>query len=473
MSDKILKLLIITLLTLICFEGNSTKIKNMSKVKVNSQFTGAKEEVRLITLDPGHFHAALVQKNMYDQISPNVFVFAPKGSDLEQHLIRIENYNSRSYLPTSWKQTVYSGDDYLEKMLNNKPGNVVLIAGNNKIKTDYILKSVKAGLNVLADKPMVISPEKFKDLEKAFKLAKKNNVLLYDIMTERNEITSIIQRDFSQIPTLFGKLENGTNKSPAVENKSVHFFYKSVSGNPLIRPAWAFDAKQQGEAIVDVSTHLVDLVQWGCFPEQIIKKSDIEIISAKRWPTIITIDEFKKVTKKTEFPFYLNNQIENEKLNVFANGEMIYKLKGIYVKVTAEWKFSAPEGTGDTYTSIMRGTKCSLQIRQGKEENYKPTLYVVVNKEIDAESLNVEITKAINDNKYAQGLQAEKMNKTTWKISIPDKYKVGHEAHFGQVAEDFLNYLKAGKLPAWEVPNMIAKYYTTTEALKLALKSRK
>ena len=30
------------------------------------------------------------------------------------------------------------------------------------------------------------------------------------------------------------------------------------------------------------------------------------------------------------------------------------------------------------------------------------------------------------------------------------------------------DYLKEGKLPDWEVPNMLAKYYTTTAALDLA-----
>ena len=32
-------------------------------------FTGAAGEVKLITLDPGHFHAALVQKVSYPQVS--------------------------------------------------------------------------------------------------------------------------------------------------------------------------------------------------------------------------------------------------------------------------------------------------------------------------------------------------------------------------------------------------------------------
>jgi len=36
------------------------------------------------------------------------------------------------------------------------------------------------------------------------------------------------------------------------------------------------------------------------------------------------------------------------------------------------------------------------------------------------------------------------------------------------VAEKFMGYLGRGKLPEWEVPNMIAKYYTTTKALEIA-----
>jgi len=31
--------------------------------------------------------------------------------------------------------------------------------------------------------------------------------------------------------------------------------------------------------------------------------------------------------------------------------------------------------------------------------------------------------------------------------------------------------LKERKLPAWEVPNMLAKYYTTTKALEMAASS--
>jgi predicted dehydrogenase len=449
------------------------EIKPVIKGNQVHKFIGAKGEVKLMTLDPGHFHAALVQKNMYDQISPEVFVYSPvAGTDLSEHMKKIDGYNTRADKPTSWKEKVYTGSDYFEKMLNEKPGNVVVLAGNNRIKTDYIMKSVAAGLNVLADKPMVITPEKFSELEEAFKIAKAKKVLLYDIMTERSEITSMMEKELSHIPVLFGKLQTGTAAKPAVEKLSVHFFYKSVSGSPLIRPAWAFDIRQQGEGIVDVATHLVDLVQWGCFPEQIIQKSDIQMLSAKRWPTIITLDEFKNVTKVNEFPAYLKNEIKDGKLQEYANGEMTYKIKGVFVKVTAEWKYKAPDGCGDTHYSVTRGTLCNLEIHQGIEEKYLPTLYVYANKGTNLAVLEKELENAVVKNKTTTGCTLEKINATTWKVSIPDKYKVGHEAHFGQVTERFLSYLKAGKLPVWEEPNMIAKYYTTTSALKLALKSK-
>jgi len=36
-------------------------------------------QVRLMVLDPGHFHAALVQKTMYEEVCPDVYVYAPEA----------------------------------------------------------------------------------------------------------------------------------------------------------------------------------------------------------------------------------------------------------------------------------------------------------------------------------------------------------------------------------------------------------
>ena len=68
--------------------------------------------------------------------------------------------------------------------------------------------------------------------------------MLYDIMTERYEITTILQRLFSTMPTVYGEQLKGSIEEPAIVKESVHHFFKLVSGSPLKRPAWFFDQRQ-------------------------------------------------------------------------------------------------------------------------------------------------------------------------------------------------------------------------------------
>jgi predicted dehydrogenase len=424
-------------------------------------------QVKLITVDPGHFHAALVQKIMYDQVSPDVHVYAPEGSDILLHLNRIKSYNSRSTGQTCWNEVLYTGSDFFEKMITERAGNVVVLSGNNIKKADYITRSVDAGLNVLADKPMIISPGDFPALVDAFKTAGEKGVLLYDIMTERFEVTTILQKLLSQNKSVFGTLITGNKDEPAVSKISVHHFSKIVSGSPLIRPVWFFDVRQQGEGIVDVTTHLVDLVQWECFPEQILDPSDVVMVNAKRWPTVISKEEFRNVTGIDGFPEYLRQDVKDGKLNVYSNGEMVYRIKGIFAKVSVEWKYQAAEGGGDTHYSVMHGTKCDLVIKQGLQEKFLPTLYIENFKRSDLNNFSSQLKEAVKTLPY-DSIQIQTINNSAFKIIIPNKYRVTHEEHFGQVTAKFLGYLKSGKLPEWEVPGMITKYYTTTSALKMA-----
>ena len=453
-----------TLISACAGDGQKTPEKSPSK------FTGAAGEVKLMTLDPGHFHAGLIQKTMYGQIDPTVYVYAPEGEDVIQHLARIDGFNKRAENPTSWVEKVYTGADYLEKMLTEKPGNVMMVSGNNAKKTEYIQKAVEAGLNVFADKPMVISPEAFPILEQAFKTAGEKGVLLFDIMTERHEITSIVQRDLANNFEVFGGLVDGTPELPAITKESVHHFSKMVAGSALKRPAWFFDIAQQGEGIVDVTTHLVDLVQWGCFPEVILNKSDVQMMTAKHWTTDISPAQFEKVTSLKEFPGFLEKDVVEGNLKVCSNGEMVYKLKGKVAKVSVIWNFEAPEGTGDTHYSIMRGNICNVMIRQGQEEGYKPAVYIEATATNNLLAFEASLKKAVEQDIAAKyvGLKLKKLSDKLWTVEIPSKYSVGHEAHFGQVTEYYLQYLSDGRLPEWEVPNMITKYYTTTEGLKLA-----
>jgi len=425
------------------------------------------EAITLMTLDPGHFHAGLVQKSMYDGVLPKVYVYAPEGPDVADHLNRIEGFNQRDTDPTCWIEEVYTGPDYLEKMLADKPGNVVVVSGNNAKKTDYIMAAVSEGIHVLADKPMVITPEKFPLLVQAFDAAEANGVLLYDVMTERHEITTLLQKALSQIREVFGQQEAGTPDNPGITKESVHHFSKIVAGKPLTRPAWFFDPGQRGEALTDVSTHLVDLVQWACFPEQIIDyTTDVNMVSARRWTTDLSLAQFSHVTQLDAFPADLQPAVEDGQLKVFSNGEMTYNLKGVNARVSVAWRYEAPAGTGDTHHSLMRGTKSNLAIRQGQPGNEKPTLYI----ESHAPNMGPAVKKAVLETLQTDypGLGVESAGDNQWVVIIPDTYRVGHEAHFAQVTRKYLGFLRDKSMPDWEVPNMIAKYYTTTQALKLA-----
>lgn len=438
-----------------------------------AQQKGPSMEVKIMTLDPGHFHAGLVQKEMYPDVSPRVHVYAPLGFDLYEHLKRIANFNNRRDNPTHWEMEIHAGGDPLARMLAERPGNVVTMAGRNQGKIDRIKASVEGGLNVLVDKPWIINAADFPKLEATFKAAESKKLIAYDIMTERSEITTILQKELIHAPEVFGQMQKGSENDPAVYIESIHHILKVVAGAPNIRPAWFFDVKQQGEGVADVGTHLVDLVQWMLFPEQVIDyKKDVNVLSGKRWPTVMTLPEFSRVTNEKAFPDYLSSSVKDGKLDYYCNGAMTYALRGIHTKLDVIWNYEAPAGGGDTHVAIFKGTKSSLEIRQGKEENWKPELYVVPNNASSkAEILAALKTKvAALQSKYAGVGVEERSNRLL--VTIPDKFRDGHEAHFAEVMRRFLGYLRDPKaLPAWENPNMLAKYYTTTKGLEMGYRS--
>ena len=111
-------------------------------------------------------------------------------------------------------------------------------------------------------------------------------------------------------------------------------------------------------------------------------------------------------------------------------------------------------------------------IKQGKEEKFKPTLYIVPKKGTDTAAFSASIKKVFETiaSKYA-GVSFEK-TASGYTVLIPESFKVGHEAHFAQVMERFLDYLKNKNMPAWEVPNMLAKYYITTKAIELSAQKK-
>jgi predicted dehydrogenase len=418
-----------------------------------------------MTLDPGHFHAALVQREMYDEVSPQVHVYAPLGPDLLAHLQRLAGFNARAERPTSWKVEVHAGPDSLRRMLRERPGNVVVLSGRNRGKIDALKAAVEAGLHVLADKPWIISADDLPTLAAALDAAERQRLIAYDIMTERNEITSILQREFVNDAAIFGETLHGSPHEPGVFMESVHYLAKTVAGVPLQRPAWFFDVDQAGEGLADVGTHLVDLVFWILFPNQAIEVADVQLLSARRWPTVLDETKFQRVTGEASFPDYLASSIVGGRLDYYCNTQISYVVRGVYVGLNVLWDYEATAGGGDTHFARFRGTRAAVEVRQGAEQRFRPELYVV--------SDQVGVHRAVAE-RVAQlqeripGVEVVRRGDESQAL-IPDCYRVGHEAHFGEVTRQFLAYVREpSALPAWEKANMLAKYTITTRGVALA-----
>jgi predicted dehydrogenase len=433
-------------------------------------FSSAAADIRLITLDPGHFHAALFQREMLPGVAEKAYVYAPIGPDLTAHLNRVAQFNLRRENPTHWNLQVRTGTNFFERMLAERHGNVVVIAGNNRSKIDRILAIVRARMNVLADEPWIIEPGDLPKLEAALDAADKRHVIAYDTMTLRFETAGMLQRELVHDREIFGEPIKGTLDEPGVYLESRHCLLKEVGGLPDHRPAWFFDIRQQGEGLADVGTHLVERAQWTLFPNQAIDyKHDIEVLQGTRWPRLLTREQFQRVTGESEFPEFLQAALKDGHLEYFCNNRVSYTLRGVHVTIEVKWDFEAPPGGHDSQTAIFRGSKSRVEVRQGKEEQYQAELFIVPATDEDKAGVrDVLMKKVAAFQKFYPGIALDD-GAGQFHIAIPETLRPSHEETFAFVCRRFLNYVRHPKsLPAWEKPNMLAKYYVTTKGIELA-----
>ena len=95
-------------------------------------------------MDPGHFHASLIQKEMYPGVSRRAAVYAPLGPDLAEHVKRVARFNQRGERPTCWELDIHAAPDYLERMAAESSGNIVVLSGRNRGKIGLIRAALDA-----------------------------------------------------------------------------------------------------------------------------------------------------------------------------------------------------------------------------------------------------------------------------------------------------------------------------------------
>jgi predicted dehydrogenase len=362
---------------------------------------------------------------------------------------------------------VYQGKDSLEKLITEKKGDIAVLAGRNNTKMKNIDMLNRAGLAVLADKPWVTSSEALPYLRSTMT---PDRPLAADIMTERYEIATLLQKKFLAEEAVFGEIRIEPDGSSSVFKECVHHLYKIVNEKPLVRPVWYFDIDIQGEGIVDTTIHLVDMTQWMLYPGMPIDyENDIELLEARRWATRVPLAKFTKITGADRFPRAIGDYVKGNVLDYYCNGELIYHLKGVPVHLREIWYLDEPPGGKDTHRSLVKGTRSDLMIRQLPETGFKTELLVVPGED------KSRVEKAIRDcltrwsDRYP-GLSIVP-EKNALLIQIPDNLRTTHEQHFYRVRDAFIENLDQGTEPPEHRPCTIAKYTLLAEAREIALNS--
>jgi predicted dehydrogenase len=428
--------------------------------------------IRLMTLAPGHFHAALVQKRMIVGVAAKSHVYGPLDADTAAHLDRLVAFNNRPDDPTAWEVDLRAGANWLDRFLREQPGNTVVLSGRNRPKIDLMRTAVGHGLHVLADKPWVVEAADFSKLEELFRDAESRDVLVWDVMTERHEVTNRLQRELVNEPDIFGTWQVGTPDRPALVLESVHHLRKSVAGRQLVRPWWWFDSSIAGEAMADVGTHLADLALWFVAPDRAVNSAtDIKILSAEGWPLPLSGEQFRELTGLASYPPEFAVCVVNGQLSYAGNGTVTFTLGGVHVKLGTQWEYEAPPGGGDTHTCVAMGTRSRVMVRQ--QPGGEPDVFVAAHDPAEHAALARRLFAMCDDlREQYPGLSMSDRGSEV-QFRIPAELRTGHEAHFAAVMEEFARYFHTPRpVPPWERPNLLAKYYITTRAVELARENR-
>jgi predicted dehydrogenase len=403
----------------------------------------------LLFLEPGHFHATLTLRVPHPRVADEIVVYATDGPELRDFLALVERFNGRADRPTRWRPVVVTDDDPLGRLVAERKGDAVVLAGRNGGKARTIRRLHAAGFHVLADKPWLVEPADLEDIRSSL----GGWPLAVEIMTGRHDLAARCFKRLVDAPPLFGTF---ADVEPAVELDGAHHLHKLVDGVPLRRPWWFFDVRVQGNGIVDIPTHFVDQTQWlldGVDPAA-------RLVSARAWPTRVPEDAFRRITGETAFPRALARFVERGALDYLCNAELVYRLGGVTARGATRWDLSPTPAAGDAHSVIAHGTRADLVLEQGPHTGYRRRLFVAPRG--DAADAGRAVAETLAD---VAGLGVAWSGAGRYEVTIPAGLDAGHESHFTRVLDDFVRTIDDdGRWPAAIAARTLAKYTLLAEA---------
>lgn len=404
----------------------------------------------LLFLNPSHFHAALTLRVPQARAADEIFVYAYESAELRDFLALVERFNCRASNPTRWHPVVTTSDDPLARLVEERRGDVVVLAGRNSSKARTLRRLHESGFHVLADKPWLVEPADLAHVRASL----DGWPLAVDIMTGRHDAAAGIVKRLVGVPTLFGTFrEDG----PAIEQDSVHHLEKLVDGAPLRRPWWYFDVRVQGSGPVDIPTHIVDQAQWLVEGDSVTPA----LVEARAWSTRVPAEAFRRITGEKSIPKELERVVEGDALSYRCNAELVYRIGGVTASAATRWELSPSASVGDTSRSVAYGTRADVRLEQSARTGYRRRVFVEPRGDAAA------VAHALRD--AIAAWQAELPGVGLVETG-PGAYEVtltrdgGHETHFARVLDEFLRIVDEHRWPAALAARTLAKYTLLAEA---------
>jgi predicted dehydrogenase len=406
----------------------------------------------LLFLDPGHFHAALTLRVPQARAADQVFVYAREGTELRDFLALIERFNRRATQPTRWRPVVTTCDDPLERLVDERRGDVVVLAGKNGGKASTIRRLHESGFHVLADKPWLVNPA---DLEHV-RASLAGWPLAAEIITGRHDVVAGLVKKLVGAPALFGAFRDD---GAGIEQESVHHLEKLVDGAPLRRPWWFFDVRVQGSGPVDIPTHVVDQAQWLVDEAAALPA----LLSARAWSTRVPVEAFRRITGEAGFPRELEPFVHGDTLSYRCNAELVYRIGRVTASAATRWDLPQLPGGGDASHSVAHGTRADIRLEQSARTGHRRRLFV------EPRTDAAGVTRALRDIVTAwqaelPGVQVVPASPEAYEVTVPPPLDGGHETHFARVLDEFLRIVDDHRWPTALAERTLAKYTLLAEA---------
>jgi predicted dehydrogenase len=406
----------------------------------------------LLFLDPGHFHAALTLRVPNPRVADDIVVYAPDGPERRDFLALVERFNTRGDAPTRWRPIVVDDAHPLDRLIAERRGDVVVLAGRNGGKARTIRRLHEAGFHVLADKPWLVEPANLDDVRASLTAPP----IAMEMMTGRHDATSRLMKRLVATDAVVGSL---AVDGAAIELEGVHHLEKTVDGAPLRRPWWYFDVRVQGSGAVDIPTHLVNQAQWLADADD---GAALALLSARGWSTRVPVGAFRRITGEPGIPPELAPFADGDALAYFCNSEMRFRVGSVVARAATRWDLVAPPGGGDTSRAVVRGTRATVVLEQGPETGGRRRL------SIEPTGDAAPVMRALDDAVAAAqtelpGVRVERDGGRAVLV-VPPPLASGHEAHFALVLEELLAAIDEGRWPAALAARTLAKYALLAEA---------